>query len=112
MAWHLKCLKDADEVIHSMGNEAWKHFDEAYPTFVEEPRNARLGLCTNGFNPFGGFVAPYSCWHVFLKIYNLLSELCMKSKHIYLALIIVGPRSLGKNIDAMLRPLIDKLKEL
>ncbi|GLU03876.1 hypothetical protein SLE2022_210480 [Rubroshorea leprosula] len=60
MTWHLKCREDADEVIHSAGNEAWKHFDETHPTFAEEPRNVRLGLCTDGFNPFGCSAIPYS----------------------------------------------------
>ncbi|GLT87525.1 hypothetical protein SLE2022_056040 [Rubroshorea leprosula] len=53
MTWHLKCREDADEVIHPTGSEAWKHFDETHPTFADEPRNVKLGLCTDGFNPFG-----------------------------------------------------------
>ncbi|GKV43375.1 hypothetical protein SLEP1_g50673 [Rubroshorea leprosula] len=112
MTWHLKCREDADEVIHPAGSKAWKHFDETYPTFADEPRNVRLGLCTDGFNPFGCSATPYSCWPVFLTVYNLPSELCMKSEHIFLAMIIAGPKSPGKNIDVMLRPLIDELKEL
>ncbi|GLT98389.1 hypothetical protein SLE2022_158960 [Rubroshorea leprosula] len=112
MTWHLKCRDDADEVIHPAGSEAWKHFDETHPTFADEPRNVRLGLCTDGFNPFGCSATPYSCWPVFLTVYNLPPELCMKSEHIFLAMIIAGPKSPGKNIDVMLRPLIDELKEL
>ncbi|GLU21493.1 hypothetical protein SLE2022_376270 [Rubroshorea leprosula] len=112
MTWHLKYREDADEVIHPMGSEAWKHFDETHPTFAEEPRNVRLGLCTNGFNPFGCSVTPYSCWPVFLTVYNLPPKLCMKLEHIFLAMIIAGPKNPRKNIDVMLRPLIDELKEL
>ncbi|GKU93197.1 hypothetical protein SLEP1_g6807 [Rubroshorea leprosula] len=112
MIWHLKHREDADEVIHPTGSEAWKHFDETHPTFAKEPRNVRLGLSTNGFNPFGCFATPYSCWPIFLMVYNLPLELCMKLKHIFLAMIIAGPKSPGKNIDVMLRPLIDELKEL
>ncbi|GLU06904.1 hypothetical protein SLE2022_238890 [Rubroshorea leprosula] len=112
MTWHLKCREDADEVIHPAGSEAWKHFDETHPTFADEPRNFRLDLCTDGFNPFGCSATPYSCWPVFLTVYNLSPELCMKSEHIFLAMIIAGPKSPGKNIDVMLRPLIDEIKEL
>ncbi|GKU94092.1 hypothetical protein SLEP1_g7626 [Rubroshorea leprosula] len=112
LTWHLKCREDADKVIHPTASEAWKHFDETHPTFVDEPRNVRLGLCTDGFNPFGCSTTPYSCWPVFLTVYNLPSELCMKSKHLFLAMIIAGPKSPRKNIDVMLRPLIDELKEL
>ncbi|GLT26241.1 hypothetical protein SLA2020_013230 [Shorea laevis] len=112
MTWHLKCCEDADEVIHPAGIEAWKHFDETHPTFAEEPRNARLGLCTDGFNPFGYSATPYSCWPVFLIVYNLPPELCMKLEHIFLAMIIARSKNPRKNIDVMLRPLIDELKEL
>ncbi|GLT86830.1 hypothetical protein SLE2022_049440 [Rubroshorea leprosula] len=112
MTWHLNYREDADEVIHLAGSEAWKQFDETHPTFAEEPRNVRVGLCIDGFNLFGCSATPYSCWLVFLTVYNLPPELCMKSKHIFLAMIIAGPKSLGKNIDVMLRPLIDELKEL
>ncbi|GLT31682.1 hypothetical protein SLA2020_064020 [Shorea laevis] len=38
--------------------------------------------------------------------------MCMKPESIFLSLIIQGPRSPGKNIDVMLQPLIDELKEL
>ncbi|GLU04010.1 hypothetical protein SLE2022_211770 [Rubroshorea leprosula] len=50
MTWHLKCSDDSDEVIHPASSQAWKHFDETYPTFAVEPRNVRLGLCTDSFN--------------------------------------------------------------
>ncbi|GKV34428.1 hypothetical protein SLEP1_g42803 [Rubroshorea leprosula] len=112
MTWHLKCREDADEVMHLAGSEAWKHFDETYPTFANKPRNVRLGLYTDGFNSFGCSATPYSCWPIFLTVYNFPPELCMKSEHIFLAMIIVGPKSPGKNIDIILRPLIDELKEL
>ncbi|GLT26620.1 hypothetical protein SLA2020_016750 [Shorea laevis] len=68
MTWHLKCCEDADEVIHPMGSEAWKHFDETHPTFAEEPRNVKLGLCTDGFTPFGHFATYYSCCPIFLTV--------------------------------------------
>ncbi|GLT30188.1 hypothetical protein SLA2020_050030 [Shorea laevis] len=86
MTCYLKCCEDADEVIHPVGSEAWKHFDETHPTFAKELRNVRLGLCTDGFNPFGCSAIPYSCWLIFLTVYNLPPELCMNSEHILLDL--------------------------
>ncbi|GLU03814.1 hypothetical protein SLE2022_209910 [Rubroshorea leprosula] len=38
--------------------------------------------------------------------------MCMKEEYVFLSLIIQGPQSLRKNIDEMLRPLIDDLKQL
>ncbi|GKV19755.1 hypothetical protein SLEP1_g29978 [Rubroshorea leprosula] len=112
MIWHLNCGGVSEKIMHLAGAEAWKHFDRTYPDFASDPRNVRLGLCTDGFTPFRHTSAPYSCWHVFLTVYNLPSAMCMKSKSIFLSLIIQGPQSPGKNIDVLLRPLIDELKEL
>ncbi|GLT30777.1 hypothetical protein SLA2020_055660 [Shorea laevis] len=90
----------------------WKHFDSTHPKFVSEPRNVRLGLCTDGFTPFGHSASPYSCWPIFVSVYNLPPTMCMKQEYVFLSLIIQGPQSPGKNIDVMLRPLIDDLKQL
>ncbi|GLT51255.1 hypothetical protein SLA2020_246760 [Shorea laevis] len=112
MTWHLTCRGESEKIVHPAGAEAWKHFDRTYPDFASDPRNVRLGLCTDGFTPFGHTSAPYSCWPVFLTVYNLPPAMCMKPESIFLSLIIQGPQSPGKNIDVMLRPLIDELKEL
>jgi hypothetical protein len=58
-----------DEVmLHPSDGEAWKHFNSMHPHFLAELRNVRLGLCTNGFNSFGSFATPYSCWLVILMV--------------------------------------------
>ncbi|GKV11276.1 hypothetical protein SLEP1_g22542 [Rubroshorea leprosula] len=112
MIWHLNCRGVSEKIVHPTGAKAWKHFDHTYPDFASDPRNVRLGLCTNGFTLFGHTSAPYSCWPVFFTVYNLPPSMCMKPKSIFLSLIIQGPQSPRKNIDVMLRPLIDELKEL
>src|SRR5262249_19592059 len=79
MRWHAERVRREENVMnHHADAEAWKHFDRTHPTFSREIRNVRLGLCTDGFNPFGGLVAPYSCWPVFVTPYNLPSSMCMK----------------------------------
>ncbi|GLT24991.1 hypothetical protein SLA2020_001500 [Shorea laevis] len=112
MTWHLRCRDENEKIIHPAGGMAWQHFDRTYPDFASEPRNVRLGLCTDGFSPFGQSASPYSCWPVFVTVYNLPPSMCMKPEYIFLSLIISGPQSLGKNIDVLLRPLIDELKQL
>jgi hypothetical protein len=72
----------------------------------------RLGLCTDGFNPFGSFAALYSCWPVILMVYNLPSKMCMRPEFIFLSTVIPGLSSPGWNIDVYLRPLIDELMQL
>ena len=82
--------------MHPSDGEAWKHFNSVHPHFSAESRNVRLGLCTNGFNPFGSFAAPYSCWPVILTVYNL------PSSFMFLSMVIPGPSSPVRNIDVCL----------
>jgi hypothetical protein len=96
--------------VHPSDSEAWKHFNSVNPHFSAESRNVRLGLYTDGFNPFGSFAASYSCWQVILTVYNLPPGMCMRPE--FMSMVIPGPSSQGRNIDICLRPLIDKLTQL
>ncbi|GKV32419.1 hypothetical protein SLEP1_g41030 [Rubroshorea leprosula] len=95
MTWHLKCCGDTDEVIHPAQSEAWRHFDQMHPSFKREPRNVRLGPATDGFNPWAHSSTSYSCWPVFLIVYNLPPEMCMQPEFTFLTLVIAGPKSLA-----------------
>ncbi|GKV13406.1 hypothetical protein SLEP1_g24414 [Rubroshorea leprosula] len=64
------------------------------------------------FNPWGHSSRSYSCWPVFIVVYNLPPEMCMRLEFTFLTLVISGPKSPGKNIDVFSRPLIDDLKRL
>jgi hypothetical protein len=93
-------------IVHPSDDKAWNTY------FSAESRNVRLGLCTDGFNPFGSFAALYSCWPVILMVYNLPSKMCMRPEFIFLSTVIPGLSSPGWNIDVYLRPLIDELMQL
>jgi hypothetical protein len=58
-------------LVHPFDSEAWKNFNSMHPQFSAESRNVNLGLCIDRLNPFGSFVAHYSCWLMILIIYNL-----------------------------------------
>ena len=63
MAWD----KRVDDGImrHPAHSMAWKSFDELHPSFVVEPRNVRrLGLASDGFQPFQNSKTSHSIWHV------------------------------------------------
>ncbi|XP_050211984.1 uncharacterized protein LOC126662140 [Mercurialis annua] len=53
------------KMCHPSDFPAWKHLSELYTEFAEEVRNIRLGLCTDGFQPFGAFGQNYSSWPTF-----------------------------------------------
>ena len=92
--------------------EAWKDLDARYPKFAEDSRNARLGVGSNGFNPFRLMSAKHSTWLVMLIPYNLPPWICMKQRSLILSMIIHGPSSPGNDIDVYLPPLVDELQQL
>jgi hypothetical protein len=61
MTWHQSHHTVDGVMMHPYDGEAWRHFNSVHPRFLAESMNVRLGLCTDGFNPFGSFAAPYSC---------------------------------------------------
>ncbi|XP_027931110.1 uncharacterized protein LOC114187160 isoform X1 [Vigna unguiculata] len=111
MRWH--SLENKDGFIrHPRDGEAWKTFSLLHPEFASDPRNVRLGLASDGFNPFGTMSSTYSIWPVFLIPYNLPPWICMKHTSLILSMIIPGKQMPGNNIDVYLQPLVDELREL
>jgi predicted amino acid-binding ACT domain protein len=112
MTWHYKHQQEKGVLEHPSDADAWKHFDQTYPQFSSEPRNVRLGLCSDGFNPFGQSGKQYSCWPIIVTPYNLPPWMCMTTPYLFLTMIIPGPRNPKSKIDVYLQPLIDELKLL
>ncbi|XP_038707274.1 uncharacterized protein LOC120002584 [Tripterygium wilfordii] len=112
MKWHANDRIKDGALRHPADSEAWKRFDLQYPEFAKDPRNVRLGLASDGFNPFGTLQSVYSTWPVILMPYNLPPWLCMKQPYFILSLLIPGPNGPGNNIDVYLQPLVQELIEL
>ncbi|XP_076897802.1 uncharacterized protein LOC143551209 [Bidens hawaiensis] len=53
MIWHNTGSSTNGMMRHPVDGKAWQEFDKRYPDFAKEPRNVRLGLAADGFNPFG-----------------------------------------------------------
>ncbi|GJZ50267.1 hypothetical protein Tco_0604457 [Tanacetum coccineum] len=96
-------------VTNCKGNEHWHATKESVRS---QPRNVRLGLAADGFNPFGNLSQAYSMWPMILTTYNLPPWLCMKESSFMLTLLISGPKSPNKDVDVYLKPLIVDLKVL
>ncbi|XP_028055573.1 uncharacterized protein LOC114259747 [Camellia sinensis] len=113
MRWHKdKHVEEKNLMRHPADSEAWKDFDKKHESFAKDPRNVRLGLASDGFNPFGNMSTSYSLWPVFIVLYNLPPWKCMKDPFFMMPLLIPGRRAPGFDIDVFLRPLIDELNEL
>ncbi|KAK2441483.1 hypothetical protein QL285_012776 [Trifolium repens] len=113
MTWHYYNKTNSNMMRHPCDGLAWKHFDGMHPDFAEDPRNVRLGLCSDGFTPYiQASATPYSCWPVIVTPYNLPPEMCMTKPYMFLSCIIPGPSNPTDGIDVYLQPLIDDLKRL
>ncbi|KAM6552349.1 hypothetical protein CsatB_002157 [Cannabis sativa] len=113
MVWHRTGrVRENGVMRHPVDSAAWKDFDSRHPDFARDPRNVRLGLAADGFNPFGNMSLSYSMWPVVLVNYNLPPWMCMKDNNFMLSLLIPGPKSPGKDMDVFLRPLVDELNAL
>jgi hypothetical protein len=53
MTWHANNQFKYGKIKHVPNSKAWRHIDTTWPNFVSEVRKVKLGLVTNGFNPFG-----------------------------------------------------------
>jgi hypothetical protein len=107
--WHKVKRQPVDnELSHPADGDAWKDFDSKYPTFAADARNIRLGIATDGFNPFG-MSRKYSMWPVFVVPYNLPPWACMDQSNFMMALLIPGPSSPGKDFDVFMEPLVEEL---
>ncbi|KAG8490950.1 hypothetical protein CXB51_014091 [Gossypium anomalum] len=112
MTWHNDQRADDGLLRHPADSLAWKSFDSKFPSFASDPRNVRLGLAADGFNPFKIMSTSYSTWPVVLVPYNLPPWICMKQSSFILSMIIPGEKGPGNDIDIYLQPLIEELKQL
>ncbi|XP_024162968.1 uncharacterized protein LOC112170052 [Rosa chinensis] len=110
LTWHVDDRKKDGMMRHPADSPTWKMIDTKWPDFGVEPRNLRLALSSDGFNPHSSLSSKYACWPVILITYNLPPWLCMKRKYMMLTLLISRPKQPGNDIDVYLQPLIDDLK--
>jgi hypothetical protein len=76
MRWHKDGEKENKEVmVHPSDGDAWKVLYNFDPEFVQDARNVRIRLATDGFTPFGDNAASYSCWPVF--VFHTIFLVCL-----------------------------------
>ena len=112
LTWHVDGRNCDGMLHHSVDSSQWKKIDRLYPDFGKEARNLRLGLATDGMNPYDNLSTQHSLWTVLLVIYNLPPWLCMKRKYMMLSMMISSPRQSRNDIDVYLSPLIEDLAKL
>ena len=60
MRWHDESRTKDGMLRHPADSLAWKAFDDRHPDFASDARNVRLGLASDGFNPFRTLNSIYS----------------------------------------------------
>ncbi|XP_074376914.1 uncharacterized protein LOC141718433 [Apium graveolens] len=71
MTWHALARKRDGRLRHPADGLGWNSMDAKYPDFAGEIRNVRLGLASDGFNPYRSMNNSHSTWPVILVNYNL-----------------------------------------
>ncbi|KAK1611785.1 hypothetical protein QYE76_035458 [Lolium multiflorum] len=86
MQWHAERQKPEEDpemgymLTHPSDAGQWQALDIAFPRFGGDARNIRLGMSTDGLNPFGNQSSTHSTWPVFVWPYNLPPWLCTKQR--------------------------------
>lgn len=68
----------------------WKALEEEYPELMSDPRVVWLGVCMDGFNPFGKNSTGHSTWPIIIVLYNLPTWLSIRKEHIILSTLVPG----------------------
>ncbi|KAH1082660.1 hypothetical protein J1N35_022421 [Gossypium stocksii] len=102
MTWHHDQQIDYGLLRHPADSLAWKSFNNKFPSFASDPQSVRLGLESDGFNPYKIMSTSYSTWPVVLVPYNLPPWLCMKQSSFILSMIIPGEKGPRNDIDIYL----------
>ncbi|KAI5328162.1 hypothetical protein L3X38_027558 [Prunus dulcis] len=62
LTWHAARKSIDGQMSHPADSPSWKLLDDKWPEFGNEPRNLRLALSSDGFNPHSSLSSRYSCW--------------------------------------------------
>ncbi|XP_059638709.1 uncharacterized protein LOC132280982 [Cornus florida] len=85
--WHSTHKSEDKKMRHPVDSLAWDMINKKWPCFASDPRNLRLGLAADGFNPFGDLSRPKQPGNdidVFLEpLIEDLKELWEKGVEIY-----------------------------
>ncbi|CAL8161840.1 unnamed protein product [Prunus armeniaca] len=61
LTWHAARKSNDGQMSHSADSPSWKLLDDKWPMFGNEPRNLRLAISSDGFNPHSSLSSRYSC---------------------------------------------------
>ena len=110
LRWNTNRVKRPCFFTHLVDSPEYKTINRQHKTFGAKDRNMRFGMCRDGMNPFDTRSSYYSTQKVLIVIYNLPTQWCMKSKHIFLSLLVLGNKQPRNDIDIHLPPFVELRK--
>jgi hypothetical protein len=117
MQWHAEREKPGDDpekgtiLTHPTDASQWLALDME-DGFGDDAWNIRLGMSTDGLNPFGNQSSMHSTWPVFVWPYNLPPWLCTKQRYVHMSILIQGPKQPGIDMHLYLELLKEELAML
>jgi hypothetical protein len=84
-----KRIEDGVLQMHADGY-AFNKITAKWLEFIDEPRNVRISLATDGVNPFRELQSIYSMCPIFVIKNNIPPYMSIKREHIMLTMIIPG----------------------
>jgi hypothetical protein len=115
MTWYSRVDPRDTLVCHALQGKAWAHINSSpiFENFADDPRNLRLGMATDGINPFSEKRSVHSTWPVLLLNYNVPPWMTTKKYFVMLSLLIPGPKSVrGENFDVYIALLVEEFLQL
>lgn len=111
-SWHSLHRSTDGNMRLVVDSPAHKHLETLdNHAFAREPRHVRLGLGSDGINPYKTMKSKYSVWPVVLINYNIPPWLAMKKSHLFLSLLIPGPKQ-ARVPDVYLELVVKELLKL
>jgi hypothetical protein len=99
-------------LTHPSDASQWNTLDSDFHEFGADPRNIRLGMSTDGLNPFGNQSSTHSTWPMFVWPYNLPPWLCTKQRYVHMCILIQGPKQPGVDMHLYLGLLKEELADV
>ena len=91
MDYHAKKKNQDDFIRMPTDGSTFRDMEEKWPHFKEEPRNLKISLEKDSFNPFAKMQRSiYTMWTIFVINNNIPPWFSIKREHIMLSMIIPG----------------------
>ncbi|XP_022873154.1 uncharacterized protein LOC111392118 [Olea europaea var. sylvestris] len=77
LRWHKNNKSSDGKIKHPVNSLSWEMINRRWPHFASDSQNIRLGLATDGFNPFKDLNSKYICNDIDVYLAPLVDDLIL-----------------------------------